>query len=55
MEAIERFSGESWHGDVSRGAMAEMASRGAVVDPRELIIPAVSPFEEDMALEWVEG
>jgi ribosomal protein S12 methylthiotransferase accessory factor len=55
MEAIERFSGESWHGDVLRGTMAEMASRGAVVDPRELIIPAVSPFEEDMALEWVEG
>jgi ribosomal protein S12 methylthiotransferase accessory factor YcaO len=55
MEAVERYSGESWAGPVHRCDRAGMERRGPTVDPDEVLIPRAAAYHPGLELEWVEG
>jgi len=55
MEAIERYSGELCDFPVYYCNHAEMACRGATVDPTELIVPQAMEYRSELRLEWIEG
>lgn len=55
MEAIERASGERCDLPIFYCTKEDMARRGPVVDPAEIVVPRVQPYEPGLRVEWVEG
>jgi ribosomal protein S12 methylthiotransferase accessory factor len=55
MEAIERQAGEFCEYDVVTGSFEALRVDNRCVDPREIIVPTVRDYSENMILEWVRG
>lgn len=55
MEAVERYSGERCDLAVVDATFAEILRHGPAVDPRDLWVPLVRPYDARMPLEWVLG
>ena len=55
MEAIEHYSAEHCDLPIFYATYREMKKRGAVVDPRELLVPQVREYQPKLRLEWIEG
>lgn len=55
MEAVERHAGESCDYQVAAESYQTICRRFTCIDPREINVPAVQSFQEDMVLEWVCG
>ena len=55
MEAVERQAGEFCEYDIVTGSYAALRGQTACVNPREIIVPTVCEYSEDMILEWVSG
>jgi ribosomal protein S12 methylthiotransferase accessory factor len=55
MEAIERHAGEYCSYSIVVGSYSELRRSYTCIDPRELIVPMMRPYSEDLSLEWVCG
>jgi YcaO-like protein with predicted kinase domain len=55
MEAVERHAGEQCNYDLLVASYSEAAKLGPTVDPRDIIVPTIRDFHEDLTLEWVQG
>lgn len=55
MEAVERHAGESCGYPVVVGSYKTISTTHACIDPRDIIVPTVRDYSEDMQLEWVCG
>ena len=55
MEAVERHAGEYCDYEVTVGTFEELGGADNAIDPREVIVPTVAEFRDEMALEWVTG
>lgn len=55
MEAYERYSGEHYVEPVVCATYDEIRRRGQAVDPREILVPTVQAYRDDLILEWVHG
>jgi len=55
MEAIERYSGEFCDLRVYYGTRDETGRSRPTVDPADILVPALTAYQPDNSLEWVEG
>jgi YcaO-like protein with predicted kinase domain len=55
MEAIERHAGESCRYSTVVGTYDELRRSYTCVDPRDIIVPMVREYSDDLSLEWVCG
>lgn len=55
MEAFERYSGEHCVEPVVCATYNGILRSSRAVDPREIVIPALQPYDDDLVLEWVCG
>lgn len=55
MEAIERHAGEYCTYSIVVGSYNELRRSYTCIDPREIIVPMIQKYSEDLSLEWVCG
>ena len=55
MEAVERHAAEEYGGPILSISYRNLRNRHPCIDPREIPIPMVRDFEENLLLEWVSG
>lgn len=55
MEALERYSAERCDLPVLTSDAPTVRALGPLVEPADLVVPAVTPCDESTVLEWVEG
>lgn len=55
MEAVERHAGEKYDGPVIRSSPYNMRKSHPCVDPRDILVPMVRDYDENLLMEWVAG
>jgi ribosomal protein S12 methylthiotransferase accessory factor len=55
MEALERFCGESHFEKPIFDNFNNLKLRSAAIDPKDLIVPTLIEYDDDLPIEWVEG
>lgn len=55
MEAVERHAAEQFDGQVISASYSNLRDRHSCVDPRDILVPMIREFDENLLLEWVAG
>ena len=55
MEGIERHAGEYCDYRITVSSYNALRKQAECVDPREIIVPALADFSDDLDIEWVRG
>lgn len=55
MEAVERHAGSRYDGPVIMMSHRNLRARSECIDPRDVLVPRVRDYDDNMLLEWIPG